>query len=79
MAEGRPDPASDERAFGGWIADVERPAPENRSGYQPHLAEARSLIAGKCPAPVSHDTTPPRLAHDASPRASARSPRAGSS
>jgi hypothetical protein len=61
VAQGRPDPAKDELAFGGWIADVERPAPENRSGYQPHLAEARSLIAGKCPAPVSHDTTSPRL------------------
>jgi hypothetical protein len=61
VAEGRPDPANDERAFGIWIADVERPAPENRSGYQPHLAEARSLIAGKCPAPVSLDSTPPPL------------------
>jgi hypothetical protein len=61
VAEGRPDPAGEERAFGSWIADVERPSPENRSGYQPHLAEARTLIAGKCPAPVSHDTTPPRL------------------
>jgi hypothetical protein len=61
VAEGRPDPAKDERAFGLWIADVERPAPENRSGYQPHLAEARELIAGKCAAPVSDDTTPPRL------------------
>lgn len=61
VASGWPDPAKDERAFGGWIADVERPAPENRSGYQPHLAEARRLIAGKCAAPVSGDTTPPRL------------------
>jgi hypothetical protein len=61
VAEGRADPAADERAFGTWIADVERPAPENRSGYQPQLAEARGLIAGKCPAPASDDTTPPRL------------------
>ena len=61
VAEGRPDPAKDEQAFGTWIADVERPAPENRSGYQPHLAEAAKLIAGKCAAPVSDDTTPPRL------------------
>lgn len=61
VAEARPDPAKDERAFGSWIADVERPAPQNRSGYQPHLVEARSLIAGKCAAPVSDDTTPPRL------------------
>src|ERR687897_1275438 len=61
VAEGRPDPAKDEQAFGTWIADVERPAPQNRSGYQPHLVEARSLIAGKCATPVSDDTTPPRL------------------
>jgi len=61
VAEGRPDSANDERAFGGWIADVERPAPENRSGYQPHLAQARELIAGKCAAPISDDTTGPRL------------------
>ena len=59
---GTADPAKDEPAFGIWIADVERPAPQNRSGYQPHLAEARELIAGKCAAPVSDDTTPPRLA-----------------
>jgi hypothetical protein len=61
VAEARPDPAKDERAFGTWIADVERPAPQNRSGYQPHLGEARELIAGKCAAPASDDTTPPRF------------------
>jgi hypothetical protein len=62
VAEGRPDPARDSASYGSWIADVERPAPENRSGYQPHLDEARTLIAGKCAAPASDDTTPPRLA-----------------
>jgi hypothetical protein len=61
VAEARADPAKDQRAFGIWIADVERPAPQNRSGYQPYLAEARELIAGKCAAPVSDDTTPPLL------------------
>jgi hypothetical protein len=61
VAEGRPDPAKDPTAYGSWIADVERPAPKNRSGYQPHLEEARDLIAGKCAPPVSGDTTPPRL------------------
>ena len=61
VAEGRPDPARDPAAFGVWIADVERPAPENRSGYQPFLDEARTLIAGKCNPPSSGDTTPPRL------------------
>jgi hypothetical protein len=61
VAEGRPDPAADESAFGVWIADVERPAPENRSGYQRHLSEARDLIANRCAAPKRGDTTPPRL------------------
>src|SRR5829696_8113975 len=39
VAEIRPDPAADPDSFGDWIADVERPAPENRSGYQTHLEE----------------------------------------
>jgi hypothetical protein len=61
VAEGRPDPANDSADFGLWIADVERPAPENRSGYQVHLDEARDLIAGKCAPPAEDDTTPPIL------------------
>ena len=61
VAEGRPTPRRT-RASGNWIADVERPAPENRSGYQPHLDEARPLVAGKCAAPVQrrHDPAAPR-------------------
>jgi hypothetical protein len=61
VAEGRPDPADDTTAYGSWIADVERPARQSRSRYQTHLAEAQSLIAGKCAAPQSDDTTGPRL------------------
>lgn len=61
IAEGMPDPAGDERDFGHWVADVERPAPQNRSGYQPHLAEARRLIGSRCPAPANADTAPPPL------------------
>lgn len=61
VAEMRPDPAAHQSSFGSWIADVERPAPENRSGYQPHLDEARELVAGKCAAPVHDDVQPPRL------------------
>jgi hypothetical protein len=61
VAELKPDPAADDGAFGSWIADVERPAPQNRSGYQPHLEEARRLVAGKCAAPVHDDVEPPRL------------------
>jgi hypothetical protein len=61
VAETRPDPAADPGSFGQWIADVERPAAANRSGYQPHLEEARRLVAGKCAPPVHDDVTPPPL------------------
>jgi hypothetical protein len=61
VAEGRPDPAADENAFGTWIADVERPAPENRTGYQRHLGEARRLVAARCAPPARGDVQPPRL------------------
>jgi hypothetical protein len=61
VAEGRPDPAADETAFGLWIADVERPALENRSGYQRHLDQAGELVGGKCAPPASDDSAPPRL------------------
>lgn len=61
VAVGRADPASDPSSFGGWIADVEGPAPQNRSGYQPTLGEAQDLIARKCAPPARDDTAPPRL------------------
>jgi hypothetical protein len=61
VAEGRPDPAADESTYGSWIADVERPARQYRTRYQPRLEEARSLIAGKCDPPSTEDTTAPRL------------------
>jgi hypothetical protein len=61
VAEGRADPAGDPGAWGTWIADVERPAPENRDSYQPHLDEARRLVASRCAAPEAPDTEPPRL------------------
>ena len=61
VAEGGPDPAADPAGYGLWIADVERPAPENRSGYQQHLAKAADLIGGRCPAPVRSDLAAPAL------------------
>jgi len=61
VAEGRVDPAGDPGAWGIWIADVERPAAENRDNYQPHLDEARRLVASKCAPPEAPDTEPPRL------------------
>ena len=62
VAEGRPDPAADPDAFGLWIADVERPAPENRSGYQKYLEDATALVGTGCPAPVRTDAVAPPLA-----------------
>jgi hypothetical protein len=62
IAEGFADPAADESDFGLWVADVERPAPQNRSGYQPYLGDAGRLIGSRCPAPASADTAPPPLA-----------------
>lgn len=61
VAEGRPDPAADPEAFGIWIADVERPAPENRSGYQKYLEEAVALAGTRCPAPASTDVVAPAI------------------
>jgi hypothetical protein len=61
VAEGGPDPAADPADYGLWIADVERPAPENRSGYQQHLAKAGKLVGGRCPAPVRSDLAAPAL------------------
>jgi hypothetical protein len=61
VAEGRADPARDTGSWGEWIADVERPAAHNRDNYQPHLAEARRLVGGRCAAPAAADMTPPRL------------------
>ncbi|MET0614029.1 MAG: hypothetical protein ABW142_01185 [Thermoleophilaceae bacterium] len=61
VAEGRADPADDPAAYGSWIADVERPARQYRTRYQTHLEEAHDMIAGKCAAPDSADTTAPRL------------------
>ena len=61
VAETKPDPAKDPTSWGEWIADVERPAAQNRSSYQPQLEEARRLLADKCAAPTQDDSTPPRL------------------
>ncbi len=62
LAGGLPDPALDEGEFGIWIADVERPAPENRSRYQQYLDNARALIGQACPPPLVSDSQPPVLA-----------------
>jgi hypothetical protein len=62
IAEGDDDFGSDSSGYGLWIADVERPAPENRSGYQRYFDDADELVEGLC-RPSSHlpDRTPPKL------------------
>jgi hypothetical protein len=62
IAEGDEEFGSDPSGYGIWIADVERPAPENRDGYQPYLDDADELLAESC-RPSSHtaDGTPPAL------------------
>jgi hypothetical protein len=62
IAEGDEDYAGDPTAFGIWIADVERPARENRDGYQPYLDDAGKLLDKACrPSTYEPDETPPAL------------------
>jgi hypothetical protein len=62
IAEGAEDYGSDPGVYGLWIADVERPAPKNRKGYQPYLDDAGALLTESC-LPSQHvaDQTPPAL------------------
>ena len=48
IAEGDEDYGTDSDGYGLWIADVERPAPENRDGYQPYLDDADDLLTESC-------------------------------
>ena len=60
IAEGDEDFAGDSSSYGTWIADVERPAPENRDGYQPYFEDADALLNGSCrPADHSPDEQAP--------------------
>jgi hypothetical protein len=62
IAEGAEEYGSGPDAYGLWIADVERPAPQNRDGYQPYLDDADDLLTESCrPADHSADGTPPAL------------------
>jgi len=62
LAEGDDEYAGDPASYGIWIADVERPARENRDGYQPFLDDAEGLLTRPC-RPSSHepDERPPAL------------------
>jgi hypothetical protein len=48
IAEGDEDYGADSSSYGRWIADVERPAPQNRDGYQPYLDDADALLTESC-------------------------------
>jgi hypothetical protein len=62
LAEGDEDYATSSDGYGVWIADVERPAPQNRDGYQPYLDDADELLTGSCrPEGHTSDSSPPAL------------------
>jgi hypothetical protein len=48
VAEGDDEFGLDPAGYGAWIADIERPAPENRDGYQPYFDDAQALLTGSC-------------------------------
>jgi hypothetical protein len=62
MAEGDEDFGVESSGYGLWIADVERPAPENRDGYQPYLDDAGKLLDETCrPSTYEPDEKAPAL------------------
>jgi hypothetical protein len=62
IAGGDEEYAGDPTAYGTWIADVERPAPQNRDGYQPYLDDAEKLLDKSCrPSSFEPDEQPPAL------------------
>jgi hypothetical protein len=62
IAEGDEEYAGEPETYGIWIADVERPAPENRDGYQPYLDDAGKLFDEPCaPSTYQPDERPPAL------------------
>lgn len=62
IANGDESFGKDDQGYGLWVADVERPAPHNRSGYQRHLEEARELLDRSCEATqLLAGSGPPRL------------------
>jgi hypothetical protein len=70
IAEGDEDYGGDSSGYGIWVADVERPAPHNRDGYQPYLDDVQELLGGRSCLPSSHvaDTGPPAVRVKASAR-----------
>ena len=69
LANGAEDYAATSDDLGLWIADVERPAPQNRDGYQPYFDDADELLTESCrPSDHTPDTRPPALRIRASTR-----------
>jgi hypothetical protein len=62
IAEGDEDFGDDSSGYGLWIADVERPAPENRSRYQTYFDDVDALLSESCrPADHPSDAAAPAL------------------
>ena len=62
IAEGAEEYGTASDGYGTWIADVERPAPENRDGYQPYFDDADELLDRVLPPARPHpDAAPPAL------------------
>jgi len=62
IVEGDEGYGSDTGSYGIWVADVERPARENRDGYQPYFDDADGLLTESCrPSAHTPDQTPPAL------------------
>jgi hypothetical protein len=62
LAEGAEEYGTSSDGYGTWVADVERPAPENRDGYQPYFDDADALLTGSCrPEGQTSDSSPPAL------------------
>jgi hypothetical protein len=58
IAAGDAGYGSDPAGWGDWVADVQRPAEQNRGRYQLRLADARALIAAGCAAPAPSEPAP---------------------
>ena len=62
IAEGEEEYGTASDGYGTWIADVERPAAENRDGYQPYFDDADELLTESCrPGDHTPDAAPPAL------------------
>jgi len=62
IAEGGEEYGTATDGYGIWIADVERPAPQNRDGYQPYFDDADELLTESCrPSEHTPDAAPPAL------------------